>query len=54
MPSKNFDAFMAESGRQAELDRMRAIPGEYERQKAKNNAPKQTDDKIGTPPSADR
>jgi uncharacterized Zn finger protein (UPF0148 family) len=27
---------------------------EYERQKAKNNAPKQTDDKIGTPPSADR
>ena len=29
-----FDQFMAESGRQAELDQIRSIPGEYERAKA--------------------
>jgi len=32
--AKNFEQFMAESGRQGELDRLRAIPGEYERQEA--------------------
>ena len=34
-PSKTFDQFLAESGRQSELDAIRAIPGQYEVEKAR-------------------
>jgi len=34
-PTKTFDQFLAESGRQSELDRIRSIPGQYEIEKAK-------------------
>jgi len=37
-PTKTFDQFMAESGRQSELDSIRAIPGNYEIELAKYNS----------------